>query len=84
MITPMNGYVLLKKYVKPAKQGVIIMPDAEKPKNLGIVEYSDNEAIRCGSIVQYGKYAAVEVEDHPDLMLVKEQDILAVHGTQEC
>ena len=79
-IQPLGEYILLKRYVKPEKKSVIIVNDDNKPRNLGVAQKDTfgNIKLLKDDLVQYKPYIAIEVEGHPDYILVKEEDIIAI------
>ena len=92
MIKPLNDHIVVKRYEQDTiSRGGIIIPDTakEKPAKGYVVAVGAGKRAKDGSriapevkegdVVLFGKYSGTEVKkDGADLMVLREDDILAV------
>ena len=88
---PLSDHVLIKSISAPevSKSG-IILPDAEKPEKGEIVAVGPGKllengqraslTVKVGDMVIFKKYSPDELPGEKELLIVREEDILAVIG----
>lgn len=84
-LTPLADRIVLKQIEAEEKTASgIILPDSakEKPSEGKVVAVGkDVKEVKAGDTVLYSKYGPTEVKvDGEDLLVVKEEDILAIVG----
>lgn len=83
-VEPRKGWILVKKYKKDEKAGILLLKD-DKYKNWFVVQsvYSKDDVTCCDTalgnrIVQSLPFTVQPVEGTEDLFLIKEENIIAV------
>lgn len=79
-IAPRGDRVLVKLDILPERIGSIVLPDkAREVSTVGVVVSCGPGAktIARGARVMVGRYAGAMIEGHNNLLLVREEDILA-------
>ena len=81
MIKPTQDYILVEPEAEEASNSGLYIPEKQQ-SNYGIVKARGIEVknINTGDKVFFKQYSAIEIDD---LLLLKEEDILAVIGKQE-
>ena len=90
-VQPLSDRVLIKQLEAQEKtKGGIILPDTakEKPQEAEVVAVGKGKVedgktiapeVKAGDKILYGKYSGTEIKvDGEDLIIVKEEDILAI------
>ncbi len=86
-IVPLNDYVLVEVLEEDSvSTGGILIPDTAKQKPVRgvVIEAGFSEAVNKGDVVLFKKWGGNEVRaEGKDMLLILEEDILAVVGEVE-